>query len=57
MARKTYSFSLEESTREKFKDKCKEDNIAMNDVLEMLMDKYLQNDIVVIKEVRLEVKN
>lgn len=57
MARKTYSFSLEENIRRDFKAKCREDYVNMNDVLELLMDKYLQGDIVVKKEIRLEVRN
>ena len=57
MARKTYSFSLEEDIRRDFKTKCSEDNVNMNDLLELLMDKYLQGDIVVKKEIRLEVRN
>lgn len=57
MARKTYSFSLEEKIRRDFKTKCGEDHVNMNDVLELLMDKYLQGDIVVKKEIRLEVRN
>ena len=57
MARKTYSFSLEEDIRKDFKTKCGEDSVNMNDVLELLMDKYLQGDIVVKKEIRLEVRN
>lgn len=57
MARKTYSLSLEESLRERFKQKCKEEDVTMSDVIEMLIDKYLQGDIVLIKEYRLEIKN
>lgn len=57
MARKTYSFSLEENIRRDFKAKCGEDHVNMNDVLELLMDKYLQGDIVVKKEIKLEVRN
>lgn len=56
MARKTYSFSLEEEIRAGFKGKCEEDNVPMSDVLELLMLKYLQGDIVLIKDIRLEVK-
>lgn len=55
MARKTYSFTLDENIRSNFKTKCKEDMVNMNDVLELLMNKYLQGDIVLIKECRLEV--
>ena len=45
MARKTFSTTLDEKITKDFKDKCDQDKIAYNDMLEMLIELYLTDQI------------
>ena len=46
--RKSFATSIEEKIQTDFKEKCKQNNISMNDVLERLMLAYINEDVKII---------
>lgn len=54
MARKTYTTTVDEQLIQRFRTKCKEDGVAMNEMLELFIKQYLDNKVVVIKNINLE---
>ena len=45
--RRAFNTSVEEEIANAFKDKCKQENIPMNKVLEMFMEGYINNQFTV----------
>ena len=45
--RKAFNTSIEENVQNTFKEKCKQENIPMNKVLEMFMDGYNNNKFII----------
>lgn len=54
MARKTFTTTLDEQLTKEFKAKCKGDGVTMNEMIEMFMKNYLDNKVIVIKNITLE---
>lgn len=42
--RKAFNTSIEKKIQNEFKEKCKEENIPMNKVLEMFMERYVKGE-------------
>lgn len=48
--KKMLSTSLDKTVLDAFKEKCKEKDYKMNEILEVLMDSFVNDDIQIVKE-------
>lgn len=56
MSKKQFTTTIDEDIQNKFKEKCLEDCHRMNDVLEAFMNSYVQDELIVEKEIKFSLR-
>jgi len=56
IARKPFNTPIEEEISTKFKEKCKENGLKMNEVLEAVMDAYIKDEFKIKTSYNIEMK-